>query len=65
MSEGKQQATDSPFTRSTSFRGFADNDITTVVNPLQNISLVIDDEENSILESVGIGNETLSAVQIN
>ena len=41
------------------FRGFTEEDILTVVDPLLGVSLYLEDEDKSVLESVGINSETL------
>ena len=52
MSTG--ESSDSP-----PFRGFTEEDILTVVDPLLGVSLFLEDEDKSVLESVGINSETL------
>ena len=52
MSTG--ESSDSP-----PFRGFTEEDILTVVDPLLGVSLFLEDEDKSVLESVGMNSETL------
>ena len=51
MSTG--ESSDSP-----PFRGFTEEDMVKVVDPLLGVSLFLEDEDKSVLESVGIDSET-------